>query len=150
MSINDKIVTMSSAFAPPPLRIFVVENHSDTLKWIRLYLEEFGHIVQTAQSLAEALAHFPDSRSQVLMSDIGLPDGTGWELMERLQPSAQIFAIAMSGFGLNADSSRSRAAGFHHHLLKPFKPAELERLLKEAAKVVAIDEPLIGRPSSGL
>lgn len=128
---------MSYVKEPTLLRIFVVENHSDTLKWIRLYLEESGHIVQSAQTIAEAIERFPGSGAEVLMSDIGLPDGTGWELMERLQPSSEIFAIAMSGFGLNADSSRSRAAGFHHHLLKPFKPAELDRILNEAAQKLA-------------
>ena len=127
---------MKTADKPHPLRIFIVENHPDTLKWLRLYLEDRGHCVATARTLSEALEAFPATGSEVLVSDIGLPDGDGWALMERLRP-APAFAIAMSGFGMNADSARSRAAGFRHHLLKPFKPAELDTILEQAAEELA-------------
>ena len=73
----------------------------------------------------------------MLISDIGLPDGTGWELLQRLQLPHPIYAIAMSGFGMNADQARSRAAGFRHHLLKPFPLNELDGLLEEAARELA-------------
>jgi CheY-like chemotaxis protein len=71
----------------------------------------------------------------VLISDIGLPDGDGWELMERLGSGGQAprFAIAMSGFGVNADEAKSRAVGYRHHLIKPFDPDKLEEILNEAA-----------------
>jgi DNA-binding response OmpR family regulator len=70
----------------------------------------------------------------VLICDIGLPDGTGWDLGKELKSSdRRIFGIAMSGFGTNADSVRSKESGFQYHLLKPFKPAELDRLLAKAA-----------------
>ena len=125
---------MIEAGKPHPLRIFIVENHPDTLKWLRLYLEDRGHTVATARTLAEAVNAFPSSQCEVLSSDIGLPDGDGWQLMDRVRPGDGVFAIAMSGFGMNADSERSRAAGFRHHLLKPFKPAELDPLLEKAAE----------------
>jgi CheY-like chemotaxis protein len=69
----------------------------------------------------------------VLISDIGLPDQSGWGLLTQAKLRHPIFAIAMSGFGTNADSARSQAAGYRHHLLKPFKTAELDKLLAEAA-----------------
>ncbi|MDQ3623416.1 MAG: response regulator [Verrucomicrobiota bacterium] len=119
------------------LRILVVENDFDILKWLRLYLETRGHIVFTARTLREAVASFTTSESDVLISDIGLPDGNGWELMEQLRPGEGVFAIAMSGFGMNADNARSRAVGFRHHLLKPFKLADLNSMLAEAAKELA-------------
>ena len=125
------------------MHIFVVENHPDTLKWLCLYLRGRGHTVVTAQTLGEAVATFPNSGCNVLISDIGLPDGNGWQLMERLHPKPA-FAIAMSGFGMNADSERSRAVGFRHHLLKPYKPAELDGMLEEAAQEFAAKE---GRPA---
>jgi CheY-like chemotaxis protein len=124
---------MSDASDQKSLRILVVENHPDTLIALQLYLEDLGHAVFTAGNIAEALAQFPVVRCDVLISDIGLPDGTGWELLDRAGPMPHTFAIAMSGFGMNADSDRSRAAGFRHHLLKPFKPDELDRILWEAA-----------------
>jgi CheY-like chemotaxis protein len=114
------------------MRIFIVENHSDTLAALRLYLEDLGHEVQVARTFAEALEQLPGAQSDLLFCDIGLPDGTGWELLPRLR-GLSVFAVAMSGFGMSADSARSRAAGFRHHLLKPFKVAELDRILAEAA-----------------
>jgi two-component system CheB/CheR fusion protein len=131
---------MSAETEIHPLHIFVVENHPDTLKWIQFYLEDFGHQVSNAQTVTEALAEFPKSHCDVLISDIGLPDGNGWDLLKQLDPPPR-FAIAMSGFGMNADSSRSRAAGFRHHLLKPFKSSELDRMLAEATRELAPSAP---------
>ena len=116
------------------LRIFVVENHADTLLSLRLYLQDSGHEVHTAMTIDQALPLLAKVSCDVLICDIGLPDGTGWDLMRKAPEG--IFAIAMSGFGMNADSVRSRAAGFRHHLLKPFKAAELDKLLAEAAAEV--------------
>jgi two-component system CheB/CheR fusion protein len=125
---------MSEADGTRTLRILLVENHEDTLRWLTLYLQELGHTVVTARTLAEARAALAGSQYEVLLSDIGLPDGTGWELLERERPARPMFAIAMSGFGMNADNGRSRAAGYRHHLVKPFKLAELDKLLAEAAQ----------------
>jgi two-component system CheB/CheR fusion protein len=126
--------------APPrPLRIFVVENHPDTLTWLSRYLEGMGHEVQSARTVAEALAAIPKSGCEVLISDIGLPDGNGWELLRGLCPDSHlcpIYAIAMSGFGMNSDRATSKAAGYRHHLLKPFDPDELDAALEEAAREV--------------
>ena len=123
---------MKTRIQSPPLRIFVVENHPDTLKWLKMYLEARGHTVFTAVTMGETLAAFPASQCDVLLSDIGLEDGDGWELMERLDPRPA-YAIAMSGFGMMADNERSQAAGFRHHLLKPYQPSELDAFLAEAA-----------------
>ncbi len=117
-----------------PLRIFVVENHPDTLESLQIYLEEMGHTVESAGTVADALAALPGANCDVLISDIGLPDGTGWDLLQRLQFRRPIYTIAMSGFGMNADHARSRAAGFRRHLLKPFPLTELDVLLEEAVR----------------
>ena len=121
--------------APRTLRVFVVENHPDTLKYLRMYLETLGHEVSAALTMQDALAALPTSNCDVLLSDIGLPDGDGWELLQRLhgQLPRPVYALAMSGFGLHADQVRSRAVGFRHHLLKPFPPDRLGDLLDEAA-----------------
>ena len=63
-----------------------------------------------------------------------LPDGDGWELMAKAHLPATVYAIAMSGFGMNTDRLKSKAAGFRRHLLKPFVPTELDAALEEAAR----------------
>jgi CheY-like chemotaxis protein len=119
--------------AKRPLRIFVVENHEDTRFLLCLLLEQLGHTVLSAPSLATALEAMPAARCDVLISDIGLPDGNGWELMTRLGDDRPPYAIAMSGFGMSSDRQRSLGVGYRHHLLKPVEPDQLERLLDEAA-----------------
>jgi two-component system CheB/CheR fusion protein len=123
--------------AVPPLRIFVVENHPDTLKYLSLYLTQMGHTVLSAWNLEEAVAALPGADCHVVISDIGLPDGFGWELLERAHLEKPIFAIAMSGLGMTADRARSKAAGFRHHLIKPFDPDELDEMLAEAGRELA-------------
>lgn len=118
--------------ATRPLRIFVVENHADTLKWLTMYLAQMGHTVISARTMEEALAALPAAGCEVLISDIGLPDGDGWQLLQKLHempgPHPR-YAIAMSGYGMNADRSKSKAAGYSQHILKPFKPTELQAML---------------------
>ncbi|HEY2561564.1 MAG TPA: response regulator [Caldimonas sp.] len=117
-----------------PLRIFIVENHEDTRYLLSVLLEQLGHVVFSAATLHDALGAIPAARCDVLISDIGLPDGDGWDLMTRLGPKRPRFAIAMSGFGQASDRQRSLDAGFRHHLLKPVEPNQLENLLDEAAR----------------
>lgn len=129
---------MSEVAAPETktLRVFVVENHRDTLLYLTMYLEGLGHTVASARTVKEAQGALCKGGYDVLISDIGLPDGDGWELMRQVRKysSPPLFAIAMSGFGLNADHVRSKDAGYRSHLLKPFEPAQLDVLLKEAAR----------------
>jgi len=117
---------------PQPMRIFIVENHPDTLQSFIFYLESEGHTVDSASSIAEALDAIPASGCEVVFSDIGLPDGTGWDLLAQLKTAHPIFAVAMSGFGMNADRSKSLAAGFRHHLIKPVTPDQIDAILQEA------------------
>jgi CheY-like chemotaxis protein len=114
-----------------PLRIFVVEDHKDTLEALQLYLEQLGHIVFSARSKAEALKKIPRANCHVLISDINLPDGNGWEILEELENLRPNYAIAISGYGTKADRQRSAKFGFRHHLVKPVFPDNLNTLLKE-------------------
>lgn len=113
--------------------MFIVENHDDTRLLLCLLLEQLGHTVFAAATMREALHAIPQSRCDVLISDIGLPDGDGWELMQRLDGQRPAYAIAMSGRGLAGDHARSQAAGFRHHLVKPTEPEEIAVLLERAA-----------------
>ena len=119
-----------------PLRIFIVENHDDTRFLLGLLLEQLGHTVMSAASMQEALRVIPAAACDVLISDVGLPDGNGWELLKRLGAERPKYAVAMSGFGMSADRDRSRSAGYRHHLLKPIEPNQLESLLDEAAREI--------------
>jgi len=123
-----------------PMRIFIVENHEDTRFLLQLLLEQLGHTVLSATTLDEALEAIPDAHADLLISDIGLPDGDGWELLTRLGDARPRYAIAMSGFGQLSDRQRSLAAGYRHHLLKPVEPTQLESLLDEAASELARDD----------
>jgi len=77
-----------------------------------------------------ALRDFWICGGEVLVSDLGLPDGDGWQLLrESREAGAFPYAIAMSGFGTFADVATSTEAGFRHHLVKPFEWDALKRLL---------------------
>jgi two-component system CheB/CheR fusion protein len=117
-----------------PLRIFIVENHDDTRFLLGLLLEQLGHAVFGVATKAEALAAIPEAHCDLLISDIGLPDGNGWELLMQLGEQRPPYAIAMSGFGQLTDRQRSLAAGYRHHLLKPVEPNQLENLIEEAER----------------
>ena len=117
-----------------PLRILVVENHADTRDLLTSLLEGLGHTVVVAESMGRALRAAPRSKCDVLISDIGLPDGDGWELLGRLNLPRPMYAIAMSGYGMTSDRTRSKAAGYRHHLVKPMGIVQLEDILREVAQ----------------
>lgn len=117
-----------------PLRILLVEDHSDTRKYLALYLKGAGYQVTAVATMGEALEAAPHSDCEVLISDIGLPDGDGWELLERARFSHPVYAIAMSGYGMDTDREKSRAVGYRYHLLKPIVVDQLNRLLADTEK----------------
>jgi len=117
--------------SPKRLRIFLVENHFDTRKYLTLYLKQMGHTIASAQSMEEALETIPNGDWDLLISDIGLPDGDGWELMERLGDSRPPNAVAMSGFGTSTDWEKSKAVGYRDHLIKPIDLDEIDRILAD-------------------
>jgi CheY-like chemotaxis protein len=124
--------SLRSDFFMSSLRVFLVENHEDTARYIRLYLEQLNYKVCIAADMTTALREIPNSDCDVLISDIGLPDGDGWQLMEHLGENRPKFAIAMSGYGTGNDQRRSRDVGYNHHLVKPFTPEALQMILREA------------------
>lgn len=126
---------LKNNFSMHSLRVFLVENHEDTVRYMQLYLEQLSYKVTVAADMVSALREIPESRCDVLISDIGLPDGDGWQLLEKLGDHRPQFAIAMSGYGTVNDQRRSRAAGYDHHLVKPFTPDALVALLREASKL---------------
>ena len=111
------------------LHILLVENHDDIVQFLSQYLQAGGHTVTVALSAAEALEKVRMSRPDLLLCDIGLPDDDGWNLLGRMGADRPPVCIAMSGYGMTSDIRRSQEAGFHHHLIKPFLPGDLDALL---------------------
>ena len=120
------------------MHVFIVENHADTRELLAMYLEGMGHTVRSVSTMADALRTLPGTECDVLISDIGLPDGNGWELLQKLPEPKPAYTIAMTGFGMSADQIKSREAGFRRHLLKPFSPDELDQALDEAAREMSV------------
>jgi PAS domain S-box-containing protein len=112
--------------APPDRcrRILLVEDHPDTAASLAELLEEEGFEVKTAGTAAAALAVDLED-VDLVVSDLGLPDRSGHELMRELQGRRPLPAIALSGYGTEADLRASRDAGFAAHLTKPVEWAEL-------------------------
>jgi PAS domain S-box-containing protein len=121
---------------PPParrrLRLLVVEDDPDVAGSMSLFLEMRGHEVVIARSVAEAVA-LADATFDVVVSDIGLPDGTGIDVMTNLRKRLPIRGIALSGFGTVADVRRSLDAGFDRHMTKPVDPEDLLAVIEPLA-----------------
>ncbi len=119
---------------PRKARVLVVEDNGDTAAMTRLLLEACGHKVQTAGDVAQALKRLEREPFDVLISDLGLPDGSGVDLMRKLRERGNaIRGIAMSGYGMPEDVCRSKEAGFSVHLTKP---VEVDMLVEALSGVL--------------
>ena len=114
------------------MRILLVEDHEDTNKSLTNLLRRRGYYVQSAMSLQSALELSAKEEFDVLISDLGLPDGSGIELMQKLSSDRPLFGIALTGFGMEDDIRKSREAGFKHHLVKPIDLTKLDHLIQES------------------
>ena len=124
----------SGTGAAQRLRIFIIEDHADTARGLAMYLRASGHEVHVALDVRSARQLATEIDYDILLSDIGLPDGNGWDLLEELSARRPIKAIAMSGYNTDADRARSKAAGFVEHLPKPLTPDELDEAFERAMK----------------
>ena len=112
------------------LHILLVEDHEPTRTALAHLLTRRDYEVTTAASVAEARRLSAKQQFQLLISDIGLPDGNGFELMKELRARhADLQGIALTGYGMEEDISRSRDAGFTSHLIKPIRVQSLEAAL---------------------
>jgi signal transduction histidine kinase/ActR/RegA family two-component response regulator len=109
------------------LRILLVDDHVDTLRVLRRLLEISGFHVRSAENVAQASREIDGDGIDLLISDIGLPDGTGLDIVKKLRerhPLAR--AIALTGFGMEHDVRSSEDAGFDAHLIKPVSIDQLK------------------------
>src|SRR5262249_51564638 len=93
-------------------RILLVEDNEDKLRVMAKVIRSFGYEVQTAKGVKDALELAEKQKFHILVSDIGLPDGSGWEIMDQLRRKQSLRGIALSGYGMDEDFRKSREAGF--------------------------------------
>jgi PAS domain S-box-containing protein len=133
-----------TADLPEGMRILLVEDESDTLDFLKRFLESYGADVVTAGSAVDALAVVTNSRFDLLISDIGLPDMDGYELLQRIRrldvgTAAGMPAIALTAYVRAEDRKAAFRAGYQAHLAKPLEPNELLETIATLAKSSAPD-----------
>jgi PAS domain S-box-containing protein len=122
-----------AAGGPRP-RILLAEDHEDTARTLTRLLAARGYEVKQASTVGAALELAEQEHFDLLVSDIGLPDASGLDLMRTLAQQSQIKGIAMSGYGMDEDIRRSREAGFEEHLTKPVAIAQLHQAIERLAR----------------
>jgi signal transduction histidine kinase len=137
---SSKIEAQPSAFdatqavATHP-RILLVDDHVDSGRLMQLSLQASGYHVTTAESVEAALQTATREGFDLLVSDIGLSDGSGEDLIRQLREKGHnLPGIALSGYGMQRDIERSRAAGFLVHLIKPVSPQQLQMTIDQLIK----------------
>jgi CheY-like chemotaxis protein len=122
-------------------RILLVEDHEDTARVLRRILEKAGYYVAHANTSAAAVELAGSEAFDLVVSDLGLPDGSGLDLMRTLHARFDLPGIALSGFGTEDDIAASSAAGFAEHLTKPADWPQLR---------AAIDRLLAAQPAKAV
>lgn len=112
------------------MRILLVDDHDDTRIIMGRMLKMRGFEVVEAATKAEAIQKFREQSIDLLISDLGLPDGSGHDLMTILCSEGPVKGIALSGYGMAEDVARSREAGFQAHLIKPIDFGELDQMIQ--------------------
>jgi signal transduction histidine kinase/CheY-like chemotaxis protein len=124
----------------PKGRVLVVDDHIDTCTGMRMMLERRGYRVTVAHTADQAVEKTHHEEFDLVISDIGLPDRSGYELMQELRATKGLRGIALSGFGMENDISRARDAGFSEHLTKPINFDRLEVSIQSLLE----PEPAVG------
>ncbi len=114
------------------LNLLLVEDDAMTARIMSKLLRGVGHSVQTAGSIADAIAA-ASPELDLVVSDLGLPDGSGLDLMREIRERYGLAGIALTGFGMDDDIEKSRAAGFLAHLTKPVDFPRLEETIQRIA-----------------
>ncbi|HEU0276047.1 MAG TPA: ATP-binding protein [Candidatus Udaeobacter sp.] len=123
--------TASPKRAPKQLRILLVEDHRDTRHTLSRLLTHFGHQTSVADSTRRAVEMMASKQFDLVLCDIGLPDGSGYDVIAKAKARGPIKAVAITGFGTDEDIRRSKEAGFDFHLVKPLDFQELRTVLEQ-------------------
>ena len=120
------------AAAPQPRRILIVEDHDPTRHTLVRLLTRRGYTVASAENVARARELTATATFDLMISDLGLPDGSGHEIAAEFLRDYGLKAIALSGYGMEEDVRQSRLAGFLDHLIKPVDFEALEAAVVRA------------------
>lgn len=112
-------------------RVLVVEDHEPTRVALTRLLVRRNFDVLSVGSVSEALTVAADGGIDLLLSDVGLPDGNGYDLMRELRVGHGMRGVALTGYGKDEDIALSREAGFAAHLTKPVDIRSLDKVLRE-------------------
>ncbi len=123
------------------MRVLLVEDHVDTARATGRLLERYGYKVTWADSVTAALRLTDAQRFDIVVSDLGLPDGDGHALMRQLKERHDLPGIALSGFGMENDIQHGRDAGFLEHLVKPVNVATLDQTIRRVARLARPARP---------
>ena len=113
------------------VRVLLVEDHPDTRQVLARLLKSLGCVVTTAGSVKEAIDAAERQPFDLLLSDIGLPDGSGIDVMRHVGARHKLKGVALSGYGQDEDLRRSREAGFETHLTKPVNLQALHEVIRK-------------------
>jgi CheY-like chemotaxis protein len=113
------------------LHILLVEDDEDTRETLSELLRASDCEVQTAASVADAVSAFEKDTFDLVISDLGLPDGSGLDLIRKLLGRREVRAIALSGYGMVEDVLRSKEAGFAAHMTKPISFDRLMAVIRD-------------------
>jgi CheY-like chemotaxis protein len=111
------------------MHILLVEDHVDTLFVMKRLLESCGHTITTANSVATALSAADANKFNCVISDLGLPDGSGLDLMKQLKARDVTTGIALTGSADDATIQGCLEAGFTKHLSKPVNLSQLKEII---------------------
>ena len=127
------------------LRVLMIEDHEDTAIVMARMLKDMGHNVVSANSVASAVDALTREKFDLIVSDIGLPDGNGVSLIHAVRSFCHAPAIAMTGYGMREDVERCLNAGFNKHVTKPVTFETLQQII---AEVCGNQNDKINQPSS--
>jgi signal transduction histidine kinase/CheY-like chemotaxis protein len=128
-------------------RLLVVDDHHDTCIGMKMMLERRGYTITLANSADQAVEKASEENFDLVISDIGLPDRSGYELMQELRVKKGLRGIALSGFGMENDIMRARDAGFSEHLTKPINFERLEGAIKRILEPETASAPASPSPN---
>jgi CheY-like chemotaxis protein len=112
-------------------RILLVEDHEPTRNALTVLLLRRQYKIFAAASIAEARKIAGEEKIDLVISDIGLPDGSGYTLMSELRDDFGLKGIALTGYGMEHDVEQAQTAGFMAHVTKPVRMESLEKVLGE-------------------
>jgi len=127
---------MSQSSSSPALRVLVVDDHADLLLMLDLMMQRRKYNVCTAQSGAQALQIAPEFAPHVVVSDIGMPEMDGYQLMRTLRENTELApfkAIALTGYDQQLEGNQAQQAGFDSQLTKPIEFDQLFQMIEQLA-----------------